>query len=84
MRRGDHAGARAASLLGGVIMLFAMMAVNDIHDKNIGLLGLHYIVKQALGNTVGNVFLVDAAHRDHRVLPRGPHGGDPDDVRDGA
>jgi amino acid transporter len=37
------------------------MSVKDIHDKNIGLLGLPYIVKQALGNTTGNVFLIDSA-----------------------
>src|SRR3954451_7368395 len=45
----------AASIIGGVMILFALMAVDDIHDKNIGLLGLPYIVKQALGNTVGNI-----------------------------
>jgi urea carboxylase system permease len=50
-----------ASLIGGLMILFALMAVNDIHDKNIGLLGLPYIVKQALGTTIGNVFLIDAA-----------------------
>ena len=43
------------------MILFALMAVDDIHDENIGLLGLPYIVKQALGNTVGNIFLIDAA-----------------------
>jgi amino acid transporter len=37
------------------------MAVDDIHDKNIGVLGLPYIVKQALGSTVGNIFLIDSA-----------------------
>jgi urea carboxylase system permease len=50
-----------ASLIGGLMILFALMAVNDIHDKNIPLLGLPYIVKEALGNTVGNVFLIDSA-----------------------
>ena len=50
-----------ASVIGGVMILFALMAVNDIHDKNIPLLGLPYIVKQALGNTVGNIFLIDSA-----------------------
>ena len=45
------------------MILFALMAVNDIHDKNIPLLGLPYIVKQALGNTIGNVFLIDSASR---------------------
>jgi urea carboxylase system permease len=51
----------AASIIGGLLILFALMAVNNINDPNIGLLGLPYIIKQALGNTVGNVFLIDAA-----------------------
>ena len=51
----------AAGLLGALLLLFAMMDVKSITDKNIGLLGLPYIIKQALGNTLGNVFLVDAA-----------------------
>jgi amino acid transporter len=37
------------------------MAVKNINDPNITALGLPYIIKQALGNTVGNVFLVDSA-----------------------
>ncbi len=51
----------AAGIIGGVLILFALMSVKSIHDKNIGLLGLPYIIKQALGNTAGNVFLVDSA-----------------------
>src|SRR5450631_2357076 len=51
----------AASILGGLLILFALMSVIDIHDKNIPLLGLPYIIKQALGNTAGNIFLIDAA-----------------------
>jgi amino acid transporter len=50
-----------AALIGGILILFALMSVKNIHDKNIGLLGLPYIVKQALGNTTGNVFLIDSA-----------------------
>ena len=50
-----------AAMIGGLMILFALMAVNDIHDKNIGCSGLPYIVKQALGNTVGNIFLIDSA-----------------------
>ncbi len=50
-----------AGLIGGVLILFALMSVQDIHDKNIGLLGLPYIVKQALGNTAGNFFLIASA-----------------------
>ncbi len=51
----------AAAFIGALLILFALMSVKNIHDKNIGLLGLPYIVKQALGNTLGNVFLVDSA-----------------------
>jgi urea carboxylase system permease len=51
----------AAALIGGVLILLALMDVRNIHDKNIGVLGLPYIIKQALGNTAGNVFLVDSA-----------------------
>jgi urea carboxylase system permease len=51
----------AASILGGLLILFAVMDVKNIHDQRIGLLGLPFIVKQALGNTTGNVFLADSA-----------------------
>ncbi len=51
----------AASIIGGLLILFALMAVKNINDPNISALGLPYIIKQALGNTVGNVFLIDAA-----------------------
>ena len=37
------------------------MANKHILDKNIGLLGLPYVMKQAFGNTVGNLFLIDCA-----------------------
>jgi urea carboxylase system permease len=50
-----------AAIIGGLLILFALMSVKNIHDKNIGILGLPYIVKQALGNTTGNVFLIDSA-----------------------
>jgi urea carboxylase system permease len=50
----------ASATLGGLLILFAVMAVKNIHDPNIGLLGLPYIIKQALGNTTGNVFLIDS------------------------
>jgi urea carboxylase system permease len=50
-----------AAVIGGLLIIFALMSVKNIHDKNIGLLGLPYIVKQALGNTTGNVFLIDSA-----------------------
>jgi urea carboxylase system permease len=50
-----------AAIIGGLLILFSLMAVKNINDPNIGALGLPYIIKQALGNTVGNVFLIDAA-----------------------
>ncbi|HWF72510.1 MAG TPA: APC family permease, partial [Solirubrobacteraceae bacterium] len=50
-----------AAFIGALLILFALMDVKNIHDKNIGLLGLPYIVKQALGNTLGNIFLIDSA-----------------------
>ena len=37
------------------------MANKNILDKNIGLLGLPYVMKQAFGNTIGNLFLIDCA-----------------------
>src|SRR5947209_8188267 len=51
----------AASIIGGLLILFSLMAVKNINDPNISALGLPYIIKQALGNTVGNVFLIDCA-----------------------
>jgi urea carboxylase system permease len=51
----------AAAVVGALLILFALMAVESIHDKNIGLLGLPYIVKQALGTTLGDIFLIDSA-----------------------
>ena len=43
------------------MILFASMANKHILDKNVGLLGLPYVMKQAFGNTTGNVFLADCA-----------------------
>jgi urea carboxylase system permease len=51
----------AAAIIGGLLILFVLMDVKNIHDPNIGLLGLPYIIKQALGSTLGNVFLIDSA-----------------------
>jgi urea carboxylase system permease len=50
-----------AAFIGALLILFALMSVKNIHDKNIPLFGLPYIIKQALGNTLGNVFLIDSA-----------------------
>ena len=48
----------AAALLGGLLILFALMSVPNIHDAANGLPSL---IKQVLGNTTGDVFLADAA-----------------------
>ena len=45
------------------MILFASMANKHILDKNIGLLGLPYVIKQAFGNTLGNIFLIDSRSR---------------------
>ena len=50
-----------AAIIGGLLILFSLMSVKNITDKNIVTLGLPYIFKQALGNTAGNVFLIDCA-----------------------
>jgi urea carboxylase system permease len=50
----------AAALIGGLVILFAIMSSKNIADKNIGLLGLPYVMKQAFGNTTGDVFLADS------------------------
>ena len=51
----------AAAIIGGLVILFASMANKHVLDKNVGLLGLPYVMKQAFGNTVGNIFLIDCA-----------------------
>ena len=55
------------------MILFALMAVDDIHDKNIPLLGLPYIVKQALGEHRRQHLPDRLGDRDHRLLPGGAH-----------
>ena len=50
-----------AAIIGGLVILLASMANKHILDKNVGLLGLPYVMKQAFGNTVGNLFLADCA-----------------------
>src|SRR6202167_3858833 len=51
----------AAGLIGGLLLILAMMDVRSVTDSNISVLGLPYIIKQALGTTLGDIFLVDAA-----------------------
>jgi urea carboxylase system permease len=50
----------AAAIIGGLVILLGIMANKNIADKNIGILGLPYVIKSAFGNTTGNVFLADA------------------------
>ncbi|MBY8885562.1 amino acid permease [Streptomyces sp. PTM05] len=51
----------AAFLAGGLLMLVGMMAVGDINAKQLGTLGMPYLIKSTLGNGLGNVFLVCSA-----------------------
>jgi urea carboxylase system permease len=50
-----------AATIGALLILFALMSVRNIHDPKIASNGLPYIVKQALGSTTGNIFLVASA-----------------------
>ena len=51
----------AAGLAGGVLILVAMMTLSDVSAKEIGTLGLPFVVKDALGDTLGDIFLIDSA-----------------------
>lgn len=51
----------AAFTAGGLLMLIGMMAVGNIKDSNLSLLGMPYLVKSTLGNGLGDFFLVDSA-----------------------
>jgi len=48
----------ASFILGGLILLFAIMSVSDINAAEIDTGGLQYVILDVLGNTVGKVFLV--------------------------
>ena len=74
----------ASFLIGGAILLFAMMAVTDINSEELGVGGLQFIVLDVLGGHGRRHLPVVGGDCDHRLLPGGPHGRDPDDVRDGA
>jgi urea carboxylase system permease len=50
----------AAGIAGGLVILFALMSVPNIHAPQNGTSGLPYIVKAALGGTTGDIFLVDS------------------------
>ncbi|MEU9097409.1 APC family permease [Streptomyces sp. NPDC048361] len=47
----------ASFLLGGLILLFALLAAPDLHAKELSVDGLQYVVKAALGHTIGVVVL---------------------------
>jgi urea carboxylase system permease len=51
----------AAAIVGALVILFAILSNKNLANKNIGLLGLPYVIKSAFGNTTGNVFLADTA-----------------------
>jgi urea carboxylase system permease len=51
----------AAGLAGGLLILVAMMSVSSITAKEIGTLGLPFVVKDVLGDTLGDIFLIDSA-----------------------
>ena len=51
----------AAAIVGGLVILLGGDVDKNIPNKNIGLLGLPYVIKSAFGNTTGNVFLADTA-----------------------
>jgi urea carboxylase system permease len=51
----------ASFLLGGLILLFAILAVNDIHSQKIASGGMQFIVLDVLGKPIGKTILVCAA-----------------------
>jgi urea carboxylase system permease len=51
----------ASFLLGGMILLFAILAVSDINSPDIAAGGLQFVVLDVLGSTVGKIFLVSVA-----------------------
>src|SRR4051812_6767246 len=51
----------AAGLAGGLLIVVAMMSVGSITAKEIGTLGLPFVVKDVLGDTLGDIFLLDSA-----------------------
>jgi urea carboxylase system permease len=47
----------ASFVIGGLILLFALMAVGDINAKDISTAGLQFIILDVLGTTIGKIFL---------------------------
>ena len=50
----------ASFILGGLILLFAILSVSDINAEQIGTStgGLQYVILDVLGNTIGKIFLI--------------------------
>jgi amino acid transporter len=48
----------ASFIIGGLILLFAIMSVSDINAAEISTGGLQYVILDVLGNTIGKIFLV--------------------------
>ncbi len=48
----------ASFVIGGLILLGAMMAVGNINAEELSSAGLQYVVLDVLGNTVGKIFLI--------------------------
>ncbi|MFF8833159.1 APC family permease [Streptomyces sp. NPDC015131] len=47
----------ASFLIGGMILLFALMAVPDLQAEELSTGGLQYVVLETLGSTIGEIFL---------------------------
>ena len=75
----------ASFILGGLIILFAMMAVGNINAPEIGEFGGPPVHHPRRLRQHGREDLPDLrGDRRDGLLPRGPHRDDPDGVRDGA
>jgi urea carboxylase system permease len=47
----------ASFLLGGLILLFAILSVSNINSPEIGVGGLQFVILDVLGSTIGKIFL---------------------------
>ncbi len=47
----------ASFVLGGLILLFAILSVTNINSPEIGVGGLQYVILDVLGDTIGKIFL---------------------------
>ncbi|MER7664179.1 MULTISPECIES: amino acid permease [unclassified Streptomyces] len=47
----------ASFLIGGLILLFALMAVPNLASKELSTAGLQFVVLETLGSTIGEIFL---------------------------